>query len=440
MAPAPVAPTPPAPLPTGERVISIDVVRGLAVLGILVMNIVEFGLPLLSYGNPSVAGGTEGADLVTWLVQAALFDGRMRALFSMLFGAGLVLIGTRLERSGRADTAADVLLRRCLWLIPFGIAHRFLLQWTGDILYIYGLLGALAIAFRKLRAGTLLALGLLTLLAFVPMELRKYGKACEQRTAAAEAVALEAAGAEVPAEMQRLRTRWERRSKPRKDNANDAELAAMHGSWLDIARHRWDHNHAFQHAFLYYYFFFDVFGMFLIGLGLGRLGFFAGRLRTFVYVATVGLGLSAAATSLWFAQRWAAADWSRTAIDLLVWRDSSYALLRGLTGLGWASAVILLLRLRLATRLLQPLAAVGRMAFTNYILQTVCCTTLFFGWGLDHYGAFSRAELMLVVLAVSLLQVVFSVAWLRFFRFGPLEYAWRALTYGQWPPLRRAAD
>src|SRR5262245_50919171 len=102
---APVVPTSvlavAAPLPPADRIVAVDVVRGLAVLGILVMNVVEFGLPLGAYTNPAVAGGDTGADLWTWFVQQALFDGRMRALFSMLFGAGLVLIDERMQRSGR---------------------------------------------------------------------------------------------------------------------------------------------------------------------------------------------------------------------------------------------------------------------------------------------------------------------------------------------------
>ncbi|MCK5943219.1 MAG: hypothetical protein KAI24_14665, partial [Planctomycetes bacterium] len=320
---------PPAPVAAGDRVVALDVVRGLAVLGILVMNVVEFGLPMAAYGSPLGAGGTDGADRWTWYVQFALFDGRMRALFSMLFGAGILMIHERMRATGR-DGAADLLLRRCLWLIPFGIAHRFLLQWTGDILYIYGLFGVLAVAFRVLRPRTQLLIGVVALLMFVPMELRKYASAAEQRAQAQQAVALEAAGDEVPDELAAARTRWERRAAPPKEGAHDEELAAMRGSWLDVARHRWDHNHRFQHAFIYYYFVWDVFGMVLIGMGLGGLGFFAGRLRTGVYVAALVGGALAAGGSLLLAQDWAANGWARTAIDNAFWRGTLYPLLRGL--------------------------------------------------------------------------------------------------------------
>src|SRR5687768_6494638 len=104
-----VAPSIAAGPPGGERIVALDAVRGLAVLGILVMNVVEFGLPLRAYDNPAVAGGSAGADRWTWLVQIALFDGKMRALFSMLFGAGLLLLAERIERAGRGGEATDLL-------------------------------------------------------------------------------------------------------------------------------------------------------------------------------------------------------------------------------------------------------------------------------------------------------------------------------------------
>src|SRR5262245_5800374 len=233
--PAVLASTPAAaPLPPGDRIVAVDVVRGLAVLGILVMNIVEFGLPIDAYTNPAVAGGDTGADLRTWLVQQTLFDGRMRALFSMLFGAGLVLIDERMQRSGRGAGAADLLLRRCLWLVPFGIAHRFALQWTGDILYQYGLLGVLAVAFRRLRPWKQILAGLLVLAAFVGIEGYHYNQLADQRDEAARAVQLADAGETVPPELQQARTRWERRGQPPRAHDNDAEIKAMRSGYWTV--------------------------------------------------------------------------------------------------------------------------------------------------------------------------------------------------------------
>lgn len=428
---------PAAPIAAEERLATLDVVRGLAVLGILVMNVVEFGLPIRAYGNPAGGGGSEGADLWTWFVQAALFDGKMRALFSMLFGAGLVLLADRMERTGRGGESADFLLRRCLWLIPFGLVDRFLLQWTGDILYMYGLLGMVAIAFRKLRPRAQILAGILCLSAFIPIEAWHHHQIAAVRAQAAEAAELAAAGEEVPAELAAAQTRWERRLAPPSPEAVQPEIEAMRGSYADVFAYRWNYHHDFQADYLYYYFVWDVLGMMLLGMGLLRLGFFTGALPRSAYLLILAAGLAAAAASFLWARAWAATGFSNGELELRSLHEATYAYTRGLTGLAWAAGLILIVRAGLARALTRALAAVGRMAFSNYILQTLCCTFLFFGYGLGYYAKFSRSQLMLVWLAVTLIQVAFSLIWLRHFRFGPLEWAWRSLTYWRRQPLRR---
>src|SRR5262249_24885843 len=152
--------------------------------------------------------------------QVTLFDGKMRALFSMLFGAGLVLIDQRMQRAGRGGEAADLLLRRCLWLVPFGIAHRFLLQWTGDILYMYGLLGAIAVPFRRLRPRAQILAGIACLTAFVPIEAWHHHESARLRAQAATAEQLAARGETVPPELREAKARWERRTAAPQPDAN----------------------------------------------------------------------------------------------------------------------------------------------------------------------------------------------------------------------------
>jgi uncharacterized protein len=433
---------PPAPVTASERIVAIDVVRGLAMLGILVMNVVEFGEPMHAYDNPAVAGGAGGWNLAVWYAQTALFDGKMRALFSMLFGAGMVLIAERMQRKGHAASTADILLRRCLWLTAFGIVHRFGLQWTGDILYQYGLLGLIAVPFRNLRPRTLIAAGLLVLLAFTPIGLRSYQRLADIRDKATAAAVLEQQGAKVPDEDAKAQKTWERLSTPltpaKATEANAPEMEAMHGGYLDVFAFRWDYHHEFQSAYLYYYFVFDVLGMVLIGMGLLKLGFFAGAWSLRAYAGLIAAGVVAAGLSLVWAHAWEATGFLRSTIGLRLVHDVLYPFERGIVALAWASALILVVRKGAVRWLTAPLAAVGRMAFSNYILQTVCCTLFFFGYGLGEYGLLSRAQLMLVVAAVSLLQVAFSLLWLRAFRFGPLEWCWRSLTYWRRQPFRRA--
>ncbi len=429
---------PPSPTAPGERNPALDTVRGLAVLGILVMNVVEFGLPLRAYTDPTAAGGSTGADLVMWLAQETLFDGRMRALFSLLFGAGMVLMADRMAAMGRGGEAADLLLRRCLWLIPFGLVHRFLLQWTGDILYMYGLFGVLAVGLRNLRPRTQIVAGLLALAAFVPIEWRKFAAADELRQDATAAAELRAAGAPVPDDTAAAEKRWLRRAEPPAANAHAAEIAAMRGGWLDVFRYRWDYHHTFQADYVYYHFVWDVLGMLLLGMGLARTGFLTGRSPSWLYAAAVAAGACAAGVSWALADAWADSGWSRTALELTFWKNVAYPFCRLVHALGWAGLLILLLRRRALPAATNALADVGRMAFSNYVLQTLLATTFFFGWGLGMYGELSRSGLMLFVLGASVVQIVWSRWWLRRFRSGPLEWAWRSLTYWHRQPLRSA--
>ncbi len=429
------------PVTTAERVVSLDVVRGLAVLGILVMNIVEFAWPDEAYGNPAFAGGCAGCDLWTWYVQVALFDGKMRALFSMLFGAGLVLVAERMAQRGDGMSATDLLLRRCLWLVPFGIVHRFFLQWTGDILYQYGLLGVLAVTFRHLRARTLIIAGLVWMLAFVPIGLRRYQAQCETRSQAEQAERMLAADANatVPAELAAAQKRWQTRaaSIPPKPEVLQKELAEVRVGYWQLFRNRWDYHHNFQSSFLYYHWIFDVLGMMLLGMGLAKTGFFHGRWRASAYVGVLIAGaLTTAALFVW-AMAWQATGFSVVALELRLIQDLTYAHSRALVALAWASALLLVLRAGVLQMLTHALAAVGRMAFSCYILQTVLGSLLFYGYGFGLFGTIPRAWLMVVMLGMSIVQVVFALLWLRAFRFGPLEWAWRSLTWWQRQPLRR---
>lgn len=440
-APSGAVPAAAGPVSATERIVSLDVVRGLAVLGILVMNIVEFAWPDEAYGNPAFAGGSTGADLWTFHLQTALFDGKMRALFSMLFGAGLVLIAERMVQKGAGLSATDLLLRRCLWLVPFGIVHRFFLQWTGDILYQYGLLGVIALAFRSLRPRTLLVLGAVWMLAFVPIGLRRYAASCETRSQAAEAARLQAANEKVPEALAAAQKRWQTReaSIPPKPEVLQKEIADVRVGYWQLFRNRWDYHHQFQSSFLYYHWVFDVLGMMLLGMGLAKTGFFHARARTGVYVALLGLGAVVAAGQLWWSMAWQATGFSPVALELRLISDLTYAHGRALVALAWASALLLVVRAGWWRWLTDALGAVGRMAFSCYILQTVVGSLVFYGYGFALFGTIPRAWLMLVVVGMSLLQIVFSLLWLRAFRFGPLEWAWRSLTWWQLQPLRRAA-
>src|SRR5450432_4373731 len=126
------------PITQQERISSVDIVRGFALLGILVMNITTFALPDGIDENPYALGPTSTASVAIWAMRILLFDGKMRALFSMLFGAGVILLTERAEKRGAALQSADIFTRRNMWLVLFGLLHAYFI-WFGDVLYFYGL-------------------------------------------------------------------------------------------------------------------------------------------------------------------------------------------------------------------------------------------------------------------------------------------------------------
>src|SRR2546423_33185 len=146
------------PVERVERITSLDVVRGFALLGILLMNIVGFGLYFAAYDDPTVAGGGTGVNLWIWIVMHVLAEGKMRCLFSMVFGASMILLTSRIEERDGPGSSADLYYRRTLWLLLFGIVHAYFL-WVGDILYAYAMCGLILYPFRRAPARSLLIVG-----------------------------------------------------------------------------------------------------------------------------------------------------------------------------------------------------------------------------------------------------------------------------------------
>lgn len=403
-----------------DRHITIDAVRGFAVLGILLMNIVGMGLPSYAYISPAYYGGDGGADLAAWALAYVLVDGKMRALFTLLFGASLLLV---------ADRAADDRLgpvrthyRRMFWLFVFGMIHAWLI-WYGDILVAYACAGALAFLFREQPPRRLIGIGLIILGLLIATGLMDHFHFAQLR-------ALATAPGASPETVKQW-TEALARLAPTAEAAR-AELAGYRGGFVDAFQARKTMTLFFQTFLLPTGYLWEALGFMLIGMGLFRLGFFTGEWKTRVYarlaavLIPVGIVFGAQlAGKLWMV-RWdpvtiLATDVLTIPVHLLM-------------AIGYAAAVIALVKA--GTRLAR-LAAAGRMAFTNYLGASLITTTLFYGYGFGLYGRFDRHELYLVVLLVWALQLGLSKPWLDRFRYGPFEWAWRSLTRWRPEPLRR---
>jgi uncharacterized protein len=404
-------------VPTGERerIHALDALRGIALLGILMVNMAAFkGLSVLS-NFPRPESLAQPADQYAFLAIATLFWGKFYPIFAFLFGLGFALQMKRIEARGVNPT--PVLLRRLLALLGFGLIHGLFI-WTGDVLFVYALCGLLLLALRNLAPRTVLyvALGLWGVQALCCFS-------CAGLTLWAASMGDYGAS---------------RQSDFLEPFIERAREVYAHGSYWEVQQFRFVEwllmlaNGIFfaPNAFL----------MFLLGLYAGKLGAFedlGAHRRTMGWLAVIGLSLGLA-SQVGFGL--GVLDAVRTKNEMV-----GYGLLSlnvvfapilsvGYIGLfGWLWSALPALE-----RILQPIANAGRMALTNYIMQSVICTLLFYGYGLGWGGKVGIAQGIGLTVLIWVVQVILSSLWLRWFQYGPLEWVWRMLTYGRGVALRRA--
>jgi len=397
------------PTPPSKRITSLDALRGFALLGILLINVWVFSMPeqtLLNpnvYADAAVYGELSGADYWVWFAGHVFAQSKFITIFSALFGAGVLLFVESKEEKGQ--NAVRLHLRRTAVLIAVGLLHAYLL-WYGDILVAYGLTGIFLLYVRDFDARRLAGLSAVFLL-FLPV--------VELFTAVSiggDAIA----GQWLPAEA-----------------ALRQQVATYRGGWLDQMSHRVGSSFQRQTTGFVGQSFWRIGGVMLLGMALYRWGVLTDERSTAFYrrlVAggVVGVGIVVAGVAYVEAN-----DWSADAA--LFWRQFNYVGSLLVAG-GYVGAVTLFVRRRGEGIVTRALAAVGRTAFTNYLLQTVIATTVFYGHGLGLFGSVTRVEQYAIVAAIWAVQVPLSVLWLRYFRFGPVEWAWRTLTYGEAQPMR----
>ena len=430
-----------APVAESERIEIVDIVRGVALLGILLMNIPFFAMPE-RFTEPWRAD-TGSPNFWVFAVNTILFEGKMRALFSAVFGAGIVLFTMGKEKAGRP--APGGLYRRMMWLTLFGLAHAHLLLWLGDILYFYGLIGMLAFLLRRV-APRWLALGvpLVAVIGFVANALF-YQNIRAKRLDWREAVTAQAAGRPLTPAQDSALVAWRAVEKEFIPNTGEIaeHTALMKGSYGQVAS--FVRGKAADGEFKYLVFaVWDMLALMLLGIALYRWGFLTAQWSRGAYVRTAVIGytvgLAAVLTSFVHGVRVTPtlaamlADMERTPIQ---WTGALYDVQRIALMMAHVSVLMLVYRAGLLQGLFARLRAVGQMAFTNYIMHTVICSLVFFGYGLDQFAEWEYYQLYWLVAAIWALQLAVSPLWLRAFQFGPLEWLWRTLTYGARQPFLR---
>ena len=423
-----------APVTVSQRIDQIDVLRGFALLGILVLNIEFFALPSVTYFDASRVGGFEGLNRLTWMFGSVFFLQKMMGMFSMLFGAGIVLM------SGRADMAgqpfAGVYYRRTLWLLFFGILHGYLI-WYGDILYSYAVIGLVLYFLRRRSARTLVIIGIIALGMGSLLQWGSGASMAQLRYYAMQQEARLAAGETLSEQDLNLIARWHRFEAMFAPDAWEvaAEVEAYRGGYTDNLTDRIPRNFMMQTQGFLFFSLWRAAGMMLIGMALLKWGVLSGRRskRFYAYLALVGCGVGLPLA--WFGAH------SMVAFDFDFVRrftvDNHFNLWgSALAAVGYVGVLMLLYCSGRLKGLMNRLAAVGRMAFTNYIMQSVICTSIFYGFGLGLFNRIDRFGLLLIVIGVWILQLAWSPWWLKRFRFGPFEWLWRSLTYARAQPMR----
>ena len=397
-----------------RRIASIDVLRGLAMLGILVLNIQIFAMPFEAYGNPFAFGNLEGSNYWVFTLSMVLADMKFMAIFSMLFGAGMVLFIERLLETGRP--AYVIHYRRMAWLLVIGFIHAYLI-WYGDILVGYALCGMILVWCRRLPPWLLFfgGLGLLAVSSIIML-----GSGGLMMKFAPEKIAAAAIGS---ADMQES-IQW--------------QLDSYRGGWTDQLSHRIMTSSIMQTMGFLFFIFWRAGGLMLIGMALYRWGVFSARRSNGFYLGLLALGvLVGLPLCLLGVQAGWSVDWNPIKVKFMTGQLNYWGSI--FVAWGWVALIMLLVRSGMLQWLQYGLASVGRMALSNYLLQSILCTLIFYGHGLGLFGTWDRTEQMLLVLVVTIGQLIWSPLWLGAFRFGPAEWLWRTLTYWQLQPMRRTS-
>lgn len=401
-----------SPVSATERIETLDVLRGFALLGILAMNIRAMAAPMSAYMYPAALFDNEGPSRLAYLFTNTVFDLKMMGLFSMLFGAGVLLYANKRTEAGQPPRA--LWFRRMFVLLAIGIVHAYFI-WAGDILVPYALCGILLIWWMRNRSARTLLVAAAVMLTIGAAMAVGHWLSWDAMSEADRAAELEL-------------------MRPTREQAL-GHVALMLDTYPAFVLGSAGSTFQFQTMYFALFFLWRCGGMMLLGMSLYKSGFLDGRLpaSTYARVALIATpaGLGLALVGALELERAAYAMPIRAALDLWNYVGAIVA------SVGYAAALIWIVKRGMLGGLRRRLAAVGQLAFSNYLMHSVTASVLFLGWGFGLAGRFDYAAQLLIVVAIWIVQLIASPIWLRHFRFGPAEWLWRTLTYGRMQPMRQ---
>lgn len=391
-----------------QRLNNLDTIRGIAVLGILIMNIQAFSMVQAAYSNPTSFGDLSGVNFWIYYFSHIFADQKFMTIFSILFGAGIVLMSNNIENRG--GDAKRIHCRRMYLLAGVGLLHLFFIWW-GDILFAYAIAGLIVFNSKDKAPKVLLKKGLIHL-AVCSIILVLLGLAISS---------LEGD------DLKDIMQVWAPTSEE-----IASEIAEYKQSWLEQSGYRLSMALEMLGSLLFYIF--RITGLMYLGMALFKLGFYGdsfkdSRLKLHAVISlAVGLTVTIIGSFKNFNANWHI-DGMFLTLQYGYWGSVAIAY-------GYLCLLVLFCRTNTANYLKKLLANVGKMALTNYLLQSIICSVVFYGWGLGLFGELERYQQLLVVFGVWALLIIFSNIWMNYFRFGLFEWMWRSLTYNRLQPLK----
>jgi len=401
-----------SPVQSADRIQSLDVLRGFAVLGILIMNIQSFSMIGAAYINPTAYGDLTGVNKWVWIIGQVLANAKFMTIFSALFGAGILLFWDKARSAGKR--ASHLHYRRIFWLLVIGLVHAYFF-WYGDILVGYAICAVLVFLFRKAKPGWLLFFGLASMM--VPFLIHTWGgMTIEFWPPESYKGSMESwlpATETIQHELNAYRGPWPGRMKAR------AESAIFMQTFYFLIKGSWHSG-----------------GIMLLGMAFYKWGFLSAKRSVKTYLTSMVLGLVLGLPLIIYGilQNFKH-EWFH---DYSMWFGSQFNYWGSLgISLAYISIIMLLCKAGVLSGFRKILGLVGRTALSNYLFQTLVCTFIFYGYGLGLYGNLERWQQILIVPGVWTLQMTLTWLWMRKYRFGPAEWLWRSLTYRKIQSIRK---
>lgn len=432
------------PVQSTERIHVLDAIRGFALLGILLMNIPYFAFPEETVSNLNIRNEYSGLNYYTWWIVNLFFEGSMRGLFSMMFGAGMILLTTRLSNNAMIDSAAEIYYRRIIWLLVFGLIDAYIILWPGDILYSYAICGLFLFPFRSMKPKYLLIVAGILMVLFTIKVTYQRGGPLRNKIAAEAILKKQLPPGRMTLDQKETVDKWkgfqENQKLENKKKAVTSDVRKTKGSYATLFSHYAEVNTFLQTNEFYQSTFLDCLIFMIIGIAFYKLQILTGERTMKFYFLMSLIGYAIAFPLVYYKLNIAL----QAKFDVIKISEKSalftYEIRRLFLTIGHLGTLMICYKSGVFRFIFNIWAKVGQMAFSNYLIQNMMGGLIFYGFGFNYFNELERYQLYLVVPCIWLVNVLFSYIWLHYFRMGPFEWIWRSLTYWSIQPIAKKSE